>query len=215
MKTVLKTLAFSAIVLMLVAGFVSCDRDNYVPEETRADIFECYLNGERFVQMPGTRLLGNGSVVSNGVWARFSTEGSYQWLGTDIMQIIGVSTQGELISISIQNFFGKARYDTVFLQLNNQLYKISDCKSSWVIITEFDTVNQTVSGAFQIVTKECLIYVYGPWTIDSVFADIRITEGYFDTRYFIAPHPSSNFLYDFYSQIPKLLNPYTLKIKKQ
>jgi len=222
MKKILKFTALSAVLLMLAGGFVSCNRDNDEPKTPEPELpsypespfyFECYVDGERFVQRPGIRLiLEDSTIVPSGTFAHFETRGSYDWVGIEIMQIVGIETSSQMgtIVISIQNFLGEGRYDTIFLQLNNELWKIFDCEHSWVVITEFDTINQTVSGMFQFVTEGCLIYVHRPGMREPVFADIRITEGRFYTPYFTRPHPS-HVSHDPNFQILNLLNFYTLK----
>jgi hypothetical protein len=203
MKTLTKLSTFSAFLLILAFGFSACQKENgekeidisKLPPETQigANTFGCYLNGKLFI--PDTLwsfedekwipyldiFAGYIPLVQNhlGEWGSLVHISAYSSPEHDFIGFtVHNPSEGEFnlegLTLVIRNY----HYGGIAHQGNSELNRES--LDSRIIITRFDTINNIVSGTFEIAGRYHYILTDDSIVEKHRFIDIEIVNGRFD-----------------------------------
>lgn len=179
-----KYILYSLFLVLVLSSFSSCDKDedfSILPAETQSgkNTFGCNVEGKKFfggypIYFSPSSLLATYNQKLD--FLRIYTEGKFEDKKKGIMSLeilkpeIGVSTK---IFRAIFNYYPRVIPGTSSIVTQ---YGVSH--GGEVTITKLDTINQIVSGRFNLIAKGAVdINDY------SGTDSIRITEGRFDLKY--------------------------------
>jgi len=181
MKTFLKLTALTTFLLMLAGTITSCDRE---PESKPQPefYFTAFINGRPFVNTLMTR----DGYTTPRVFAILEPR-DFFGVGSLLIYARGVAPISVYPNVNPQSISFRTinpnvgKHNTVHLRLVGDY--IFDNEKSWVLITEFDTVNKIVGGRFQIIGQVYLAKVKD--NQDEVLTDIIIKGGRFRSQLII------------------------------
>jgi len=207
--------SFKIILAFALFVLVSCNKDKNEPESEF--YFECYFNGERFVNLIQTCSEGIKTPAVFGYYNRQEDDPISGGVRNSL-SVFGISDQSgrfERIEFSF-HYPDEGKYDSVYLffpiihpdgSRGSSLGWIYN-EDSWVVITKFDTVNQIVSGTFQFIGQGLFLDWGSGENSKEYVRDVKITEGRFNAQLYRISYPPYSLdpvnLHHFAkSQIPK------------